>query len=137
MGKDHRRLDLSHLGSGSEAVEAVVKTAALATGRSRVVAFEGGYHGMSLGILSASHYRQGFRVPFQDLLGGYADWLPFGASEKQLRDFLGARTELPAAAPRTAAAPAPASRMPPRVGDGRGHRRRLLPQETAVRTWRR
>ena len=37
--------------SGSDAVEAALKTAALATGKERVLAFEGGYHGLSLGAL--------------------------------------------------------------------------------------
>jgi len=83
--------------SGSEAVEAAVKTAVMSTGRSGILAFEGGYHGMSLGILSASHYRPGFRAPFQGLLGGYANWLPFGASEQELRAHLVSRDELPAA----------------------------------------
>ena len=83
--------------SGSEAVEAAVKTAVMSTGRSGILAFEGGYHGMSLGILSVSHYREGFRAPFQDLLGGYANWLPFGAPEEQLRAYLDGRDELPAA----------------------------------------
>lgn len=83
--------------SGSEAVEAALKTAALCTGRSGVLAFEGGYHGMSLGVLSASHYRAGFREPFQGLLGGYAQWLPFGVAEQKLREHMGSLDELPAA----------------------------------------
>jgi len=83
--------------SGSEAVEAALKTAVLSTGRSGILAFEGGYHGMSLGVLSASHYREGFRAPFDGLLGGYAQWLPFGATQEQLREFLAAQDELPAA----------------------------------------
>jgi 4-aminobutyrate aminotransferase-like enzyme len=83
--------------SGSEAVEAALKTAVLATGRSGILAFEGGYHGMSLGVLSASHYREGFRAPFDGLLGGYAQWLPFAATQQQLREFLAAQDELPAA----------------------------------------
>lgn len=39
--------------SGSEAVEAAIKTAVMATGRSGVLAFEGGYHGLALGVLAA------------------------------------------------------------------------------------
>ncbi len=66
--------------SGSEAVEAALKTAVVATGRGGVVAFEGGYHGMSLGALSASHYREAFRRPFADRVGPLATWLPWGAS---------------------------------------------------------
>ena len=67
--------------SGSEAVEAALKTAVVATGRSGVVAFEGGYHGMSLGALSASHYREEFRAPFAGRVGPAATWLAWGAGE--------------------------------------------------------
>jgi diaminobutyrate-2-oxoglutarate transaminase len=48
--------------AGAEAIEAAVKLARLATGRSNVVAFSGGFHGMSTGALSltgASSYRHG------------------------------------------------------------------------------
>lgn len=40
--------------SGSDAVEIALKTALLATGRAGVVAFEGAYHGLSLGALDAT-----------------------------------------------------------------------------------
>jgi acetylornithine/succinyldiaminopimelate/putrescine aminotransferase len=40
--------------SGTEAVEAALKFAAAATGRSRIVAFQGGYHGKTLGALSVT-----------------------------------------------------------------------------------
>jgi len=63
---------------GSDAVEAALKTAVMATGRSRVVACEGSYHGMSLGALAVSHYKEGFRAPFAGRLGPLADWVPFG-----------------------------------------------------------
>jgi 4-aminobutyrate aminotransferase / (S)-3-amino-2-methylpropionate transaminase / 5-aminovalerate transaminase len=42
-------------GTGSEAVELALKTAALFTGRRRVVAFEGGYHGQSGVALEVTH----------------------------------------------------------------------------------
>lgn len=50
--------------NGGDAVEAALKSAVVATGRSRVLAFEGGYHGMSLGALGVSGYRASFRAPF-------------------------------------------------------------------------
>ncbi len=50
--------------SGSDAVETALKTAALATGRVGVLAFEGGYHGLALGALDATH-RDDFRAPFR------------------------------------------------------------------------
>ncbi|HYW05699.1 MAG TPA: aspartate aminotransferase family protein [Longimicrobium sp.] len=49
--------------SGAEAVEAALKTAAVATGKPRVLAFQGGYHGMTYGALAASA-REDFRAPF-------------------------------------------------------------------------
>lgn len=49
--------------SGSDAVETALKTASLATGRDGVVAFEGAYHGVSLGALAVTH-AQRFREPF-------------------------------------------------------------------------
>ena len=63
---------------GSDAVEAALKTAVLATGRSRIVGCEGSYHGMSLGALAVSHYKEPFRAPFAGLLGPLADHVPFG-----------------------------------------------------------
>jgi len=42
--------------TGSEAVELALKTAARATGRRRVVAFEGGYHGQSGAALEVTHF---------------------------------------------------------------------------------
>lgn len=83
--------------SGSEAVEAALKTAVLATGRHRILAFEGGYHGMSLGVLSASNYKAGFREPFSGLTGNFADWLPFGAPVAVIEPWLEAQEQLPAA----------------------------------------
>lgn len=64
--------------SGSEAVEAALKTAIAVTGRSRIVHAEGSYHGTTLGALSCmakGPYRQDFEgalgptlaVPFGDL----------------------------------------------------------------------
>ena len=50
--------------SGSDAVEAALKTALLATGRAGVVAFEGAYHGLTLGALDAT-WRPMFREPFR------------------------------------------------------------------------
>lgn len=65
--------------NGSDAVEAALKTAVLATGRSRILGFEGSYHGLSLGALTVSHYKEAFREPIRALLGPLADWVPFGA----------------------------------------------------------
>ncbi|HET6342828.1 MAG TPA: aminotransferase class III-fold pyridoxal phosphate-dependent enzyme [Gemmatimonadota bacterium] len=53
--------------SGAEAIDLALKTVHLATGRTGVVAFEGGYHGTSLGALRATG-RPAFREPFEDAL---------------------------------------------------------------------
>jgi 4-aminobutyrate aminotransferase-like enzyme len=49
--------------TGSEAVEAALKTAMLATGRSRFASFHGAYHGLSLGALAVGGIDR-FRRPF-------------------------------------------------------------------------
>lgn len=72
--------DLQHaiLGAnGSEAVEAAIKSAMIATGKSRVLSFSGGYHGMSLGALGVSGYRDAFRAPFRNFAGATELRLPF------------------------------------------------------------
>ncbi len=58
--------------SGADAVTAALKTAVIATGRPGVVAFEGGYHGLSYGPLSVSGYSERFRAPFAEQLGTHA-----------------------------------------------------------------
>jgi 4-aminobutyrate aminotransferase-like enzyme len=62
--------------SGAEAVEAALKTMAIATGRSRVLAFEGSYHGLTLGALSVSG-RADFQRPFAGQLAPLALLTPF------------------------------------------------------------
>ena len=55
--------------SGAEAVEAALKYARKATGRAGVVALEGGFHGRTLGALSATG-QPGKREPFAPLVPG-------------------------------------------------------------------
>ncbi|RME95060.1 MAG: aspartate aminotransferase family protein [Verrucomicrobia bacterium] len=62
--------------SGFEAVEAALKTAFLATGRHRVLAFEGAYHGLGYGALTTTH-RPFFRSPFRRQLREFARFVPF------------------------------------------------------------
>ncbi len=62
--------------SGGEAVEAALKTTAIATGKPRVLAFHGGYHGLTYGALSVSS-REDFRAPFAAQLGRTAVFAPY------------------------------------------------------------
>jgi acetylornithine/LysW-gamma-L-lysine aminotransferase len=62
--------------SGTEAVEAALKFARLSTGRTEVVAMMRGFHGRTLGALSATH-KPDYREPFQPLVPGFSH-VPFG-----------------------------------------------------------
>ncbi len=62
--------------SGTEAVEGALKLARKRTGRTRFIAFEGGYHGDTTGSLSLCDNRV-YRSPFEPL-GLDVDFLPFG-----------------------------------------------------------
>jgi acetylornithine/LysW-gamma-L-lysine aminotransferase len=76
-----RRVFLSN--SGSEAVEAAIKFARAATGRKKMVAAMRGFHGRTMGALSAT-WRREFREPFEPLVPGF-EHVPFndiGALEK-------------------------------------------------------
>lgn len=54
--------------SGTEAIEAGLKFARTATGRSGIVAARRGYHGRTLGALTATADKR-YRAPFEDILG--------------------------------------------------------------------
>ncbi|MET0939435.1 MAG: aspartate aminotransferase family protein, partial [Gaiellaceae bacterium] len=72
--------------SGSEAVEAAIKIGRAATGRSRVVSVERGFHGLTLGALSASG-DPAFSERFHPLVPAFSR-VPFGdldALEDELR----------------------------------------------------
>ena len=77
--------------SGFEAVEAALKTARLATGRREIISFEGGYHGLGYGALTATA-RSHFRRPFENQLGGFGHLLPWPDSEKAV-DLLRAKLD--------------------------------------------
>jgi LysW-gamma-L-lysine/LysW-L-ornithine aminotransferase len=57
--------------SGAEAIEAALKIARLATSRLKVVATVRGFHGRTMGALSAT-YEPKYREPFLPLLPGYS-----------------------------------------------------------------
>ncbi|MEC8193697.1 MAG: aspartate aminotransferase family protein [Myxococcota bacterium] len=79
-------LDRAILGSsGSDGVEAALKTGRMLSGRSSVMAFSGGYHGLSYGALSVSAYnRSAFRQPFEQQLGSHVQWAEFGGEVPDL-----------------------------------------------------
>jgi len=56
--------------SGTEASEAAIKFAMLASGKHGVIVMEMGYHGKTLGALSAT-FRDVYRKPFEPLLTGF------------------------------------------------------------------
>jgi acetylornithine/succinyldiaminopimelate/putrescine aminotransferase len=64
--------------SGAEAIEGAIKTARKRTGRARLVAFEGGFHGDTLGALSLGGNPL-YRAPFEPLLPEVT-FLPFGGA---------------------------------------------------------
>jgi ornithine--oxo-acid transaminase len=72
--------------SGTEAVEAALKLGRAATNRARVLSTDHGFHGLTLGSLSANGNPE-FTKRFEPLLPGF-DRVPFGdldALERQLR----------------------------------------------------
>lgn len=62
--------------SGSEAVEAALKTALLHTGSAGVLSFRGGYHGLGHGALAAGGIDY-FRRPFESQLGRFGVQVDF------------------------------------------------------------
>lgn len=76
--------------SGSDAVEAALKTAMLATGCPGILAFDGSYHGLSHGPLAACGYGDAFRRPFQSQLNPHVVFAPWPAATASLADALAA-----------------------------------------------
>jgi acetylornithine/N-succinyldiaminopimelate aminotransferase len=76
--------------SGAEAVEAAIKYARRATGKPGVVAVEGGFHGRTLGALSATG-QPAKRAPFEPLVAGVRFVPPndVGALREALDDDVG------------------------------------------------
>ncbi len=62
--------------SGAEAVEAAIKACRAATGRMRIIATKKGFHGKTLGALSATG-RDFFQQPFGAPVAGF-DFVPYG-----------------------------------------------------------
>jgi len=66
--------------SGTEAVEAALKFVKATTGRAKIVATDGGYHGKTIGALSTTG-REKYRKPFEPLMPGpvFVDFADFDA----------------------------------------------------------
>ena len=62
--------------NGADAVEAALKTARLYTGKSGVLAFAGGYHGLSYGALAVTS-RRDFRDPLSGQVGAWGHHVPY------------------------------------------------------------
>jgi len=62
--------------SGTEAVEAAIKFARLATGKPGIISAHNAFHGKTLGSLSSTHRIQ-FQQPFLPLLAGFTE-VPYG-----------------------------------------------------------
>ncbi len=65
--------------SGSEAVEAAIKFARASTRRKKIIAAMRGFHGRTMGALSAT-WRKDFREPFEPLVPGF-EHVPFNDVE--------------------------------------------------------
>ncbi|MBI2389330.1 MAG: aspartate aminotransferase family protein [Deltaproteobacteria bacterium] len=70
--------------SGSDAMDAAMKTSLLATGRPGIVAFEGGYHGLATGPLAMNGLRAEYRAPFAPHLSPHVRFAPFARRESEL-----------------------------------------------------
>ncbi|MBP7961557.1 MAG: aminotransferase class III-fold pyridoxal phosphate-dependent enzyme [Caldilineaceae bacterium] len=56
--------------SGAEAVEASIKLARQATGRTNIIVFQGGFHGRTIGAMSLTTSKTIYRVGYQPLMAG-------------------------------------------------------------------
>lgn len=63
--------------NGADAVETALKTCVLATKKPGVLAFVGGYHGLSHGPLGACGYSEAFRAPFREQLNPHVSFAPY------------------------------------------------------------
>ena len=66
--------------SGAETIEAAIKFARLTTGRTGVISAVRGFHGRTLGALSATHKKQ-YREAFEPLVPGFS-FVPFNNADR-------------------------------------------------------
>jgi len=72
--------------SGFEAVETALKSAVMASGKSGIISFENGYHGLGYGALLGLGLK-GFSEPFKQQLAEVSTALPFPTNAEQLEQF--------------------------------------------------
>ncbi len=72
---------------GADAVEAALKTACRATGKPGVLAFQGGYHGLTYGALAVTS-RDDFRAPFIEQVPTFARHVPYPKAQDSLEESL-------------------------------------------------
>ncbi len=65
--------------SGAESIEAALKFARLSTGRAEIVAAMRGFHGRTMGALSAT-WNKAYRTPFEPLVPGFSH-IPFNNAD--------------------------------------------------------
>lgn len=78
--------------SGAEAVEASIKLARQATGRSNIIVFQGSFHGRTVGTMSLTTSKTVYRVGYQPLMSGvfvapYPYAYRYGWSDEETTDF--------------------------------------------------
>ncbi|MDQ2871820.1 MAG: aspartate aminotransferase family protein [Candidatus Eremiobacteraeota bacterium] len=79
--------------TGSEAVEAALKTAIVATGKHSFAAFRGAYHGLSLGTLAIAGIAK-FREPFAGCVPESTLFLDYGEPLEAIRAALQSRPDI-------------------------------------------
>lgn len=83
-------LDTMHLAnSGAEAIETAVKAAIHATGRRHFIAFEGGYHGRTLGALALTHSDR-LRAPYEPWIRPWVTFCPYAEADAEAAGALSA-----------------------------------------------
>lgn len=70
--------------NGADAVETALKTAMLASKKPGVLAFVGGYHGLSHGPLAVCGYSEAMRMPFAAQLNPHVSFAPFPSPDTDL-----------------------------------------------------
>ena len=73
--------------SGSEAIETAIKLTRFITGKNRFIAFEGAYHGRTLGALSVTHSKN-IRLPFIGKIGDFVSFSPYPRDSSQVQNCL-------------------------------------------------